>query len=309
MLLSLVGSAIRQDGRSASLTAPSGQAQQGLLAAAIADGCTSADSSHLSEAHGTGTALGDPIEMGSLVTCVLSLRDPETPPMAVGGVKAGIGHAEPAAGMTGLLKLAMGLMNSNAATNAQLKALNPLLSGSLRSVSCALPMQLTKLNSIGQTQGGVSSFGYSGTIAHAVLCCESEVEVSPAPATISSKRHAFFWTDPSHPFAQRELPSMLDGLTVFRSPAAGTLHSLVADHIVQGRVLFPAVGYLEMARGASGSALQGVYFLQPLAAETPGMLVECVVGDGRFEVRSGEDEDNLMDAAANCSGALATTSW
>ena len=102
----LLGSAVRQDGRSASLTAPNGQAQQGLLVAALQDASTSVDTLALNEAHGTGTALGDPIEAGSLVGTVLSAREEA---LAVGGVKANIGHAEPAAGMTGLLKLALGL--------------------------------------------------------------------------------------------------------------------------------------------------------------------------------------------------------
>ena len=55
---------MRSDGRSASLTAPNGQAQQGLLRAALADAATSAESVTTAEAHGTGTALGDPIEVG-----------------------------------------------------------------------------------------------------------------------------------------------------------------------------------------------------------------------------------------------------
>ena len=63
--ISLAGSAVRQDGRSASLTAPNGQAQQGLLRAALADAAMPVDDSVCLEAHGTGTALGDPIETGS----------------------------------------------------------------------------------------------------------------------------------------------------------------------------------------------------------------------------------------------------
>jgi acyl transferase domain-containing protein len=103
--LRMLGSAVRQDGRSASLTAPNGQAQQGLLAAALQDAGVAADSLMLNEAHGTGTALGDPIEAGSLVATVLRAREA---PLGLGGVKTNIGHAEQAAGMTGLLKLALG---------------------------------------------------------------------------------------------------------------------------------------------------------------------------------------------------------
>ena len=62
-----LGSCVRNDGRSASLTAPNGQAQQRLLVAALADAGTPIESLSLNEAHGTGTALGDPIEAASLV--------------------------------------------------------------------------------------------------------------------------------------------------------------------------------------------------------------------------------------------------
>ena len=95
------------------------------------------------------------------------------------------------------------------------------------------------------------------------------------------------------------------------SPAA-LLLPLVKNHIVHGRVIFPGAGYLEMARASAvaaskGAALHGVFFLQPLAAEAASLHVACVVGDGRFEVRSGETEGNvpaLEDMALHCSGGL-----
>ena len=68
---SLLGSAVRCDGRSASLTAPNGQAQQGLLSAALSDAASAPSELACAEAHGTGTALGDPIEAGSLAAAVL----------------------------------------------------------------------------------------------------------------------------------------------------------------------------------------------------------------------------------------------
>jgi len=76
--------------------------------------------------------------------------------------------------------------------------------------------------------------------------------------------------------------------------------------VVQGRVIFPATGYLEVARAAtaSTSALRSVFFLQPLAAEAAGLTVECAVSDGRFEVRSSEDA-TLPDVHTHCSGVLA----
>eukprot|EP00966_Prymnesium_polylepis_P226334 5235759-Prymnesium_polylepis.1 len=180
--LAALGSAIRQDGRSASLTAPNGQAQQGLLMAAWNDAGVVSDELTVLEAHGTGTALGDPIESGSFIVAAVLASEEEEPfasPMAIGGVKANIGHAEPAAGMTGLLKLVLGFLDGRVVPNAQLRILNPHVAGAMRSASSALssttnaglvglPAQELALNVQVQT-GGVSSFGYAGTIVHAVL--------------------------------------------------------------------------------------------------------------------------------------------
>ena len=62
----VLGSAVRHDGRSASLTAPNGQAQQGVLGASLADARVGVERVTALEAHGTGTALGDPIEAGAV---------------------------------------------------------------------------------------------------------------------------------------------------------------------------------------------------------------------------------------------------
>ena len=192
LLVDALGSAVRQDGRSASLTAPNGRAQQGLLAGALHNAQASAGDLILNEAHGTGTALGDPIEAGSFAIAVLSERDT---PLAVSGVKANIGHAEPAAGMTGLLKLAMALDTGKAAPNAQLRLLNSHVGGALRGVRCALPAQLSGLCDEVR-HGGVSSFGYSGTIAHAVLRQTSKVETAVHPSVcLMYHRHALLWRE------------------------------------------------------------------------------------------------------------------
>merc|ERR1712086_238265 len=125
--LSLLGSCVRQDGKSASLTAPNGQAQQALLRAALADGGVEPAALSAYEAHGTGTPLGDPIEVRSLAAAVLAARVP-SPPLCVGSLKANCGHAEPAVG----------------------------------GAACALPTQRARgLDGAAGGRGGVSSFGYS----------------------------------------------------------------------------------------------------------------------------------------------------
>eukprot|EP00964_Phaeocystis_antarctica_P163888 scaffold140901_cov181-Phaeocystis_antarctica.AAC.1 len=80
----LRGSAVRQDGRSASLTAPNGTAQRALLQAALTEAGMAAAGVARLEAHGTGTALGDPIEAGSVHAALLQARGEAQAPLAVG---------------------------------------------------------------------------------------------------------------------------------------------------------------------------------------------------------------------------------
>jgi hypothetical protein len=102
---------------------------------------------------------------------------------------------------------------------------------------------------------------------------------------------------------------------MFRSPAAGALLALVADHVVQSRVVFPGAAHLEMARAAasatvlssaSGVALRSVFFLQPLFVETPGLQVDCMVDGARLEVQSvaAEDSTARVDAVVHLSGSF-----
>jgi 3-oxoacyl-(acyl-carrier-protein) synthase/acyl carrier protein len=209
-LVIVCGCAVQQDGRSASLTAPNGQAQQGLLRAALRDAGATPGSFVIAEAHGTGTALGDPIEAGSLIGAVLSRRQEGVPPVSVGGVKATIGHAESAAGMTGLLRVVLGLVRGRTLANAQLRALNSHIKGPLRGVRSVLSVNsslatgvLPKHANGEQADGaisGVSSFGYSGVIAHTLAMSGSEflaasevLVASEAHCPLVLRRRRFVW--------------------------------------------------------------------------------------------------------------------
>ena len=159
--------AVAQDGKSASLTAPNGQAQQQLLHAALRfAGSTRAELRSI-EAHGTGTPLGDPIEAGSLKGALVG-RDGGQP-LVLGGVKGNSGHTESAAGLSGLQAVLLAHRHAFAAPNTQLRVLNPHVSSLVDGEKVlTLPVQLAPpAPPLGK--GGVSSFGYSGTIAHALL--------------------------------------------------------------------------------------------------------------------------------------------
>ena len=102
------GSAVNQDGKSIGLTAPNGVAQQNVIRKALSDARVDADEVDYIEAHGTGTPLGDPIEMGALAA-VFANQPLRTSPLQVGSVKTNIGHLEAAAGIAGLIKVCLGL--------------------------------------------------------------------------------------------------------------------------------------------------------------------------------------------------------
>eukprot|EP00964_Phaeocystis_antarctica_P010108 scaffold5531_cov79-Phaeocystis_antarctica.AAC.3 len=162
--LEIASSIVRQDGRSASLTAPSGSAQTTLLAGAFHRAAVQIDSLQLIEAHGTGTALGDPTESRALLQAMESEIPSKWTPQRVvlSGIKASVGHLEPAAGMVGLARLALSLVQRVGASNAQLRKVNPIVAISLREVCEPRPvlgLHGLQIRSTGAVAGGISSFG------------------------------------------------------------------------------------------------------------------------------------------------------
>jgi hypothetical protein len=191
-----LGSAVRQDGRSASLTAPNGQAQQGVLSASLADARLVNDQMAVLEAHGTGTALGDPIEAGAVAP--VFLEDRTVNPFIISSLKANAGHTEPGAGLAGALKLLVQLRSTIVSPNAHLRSLNTHVGASLRSTdSCVLPTKVSHCGQSDLTNGGVSSFGYAGTISHAVLCHASRRPgmVVALSSRVVFKRRSYPWVE------------------------------------------------------------------------------------------------------------------
>ncbi|MBI4747842.1 MAG: SDR family NAD(P)-dependent oxidoreductase [Acidobacteria bacterium] len=161
------GSAVNQDGRSNGLTAPSQHAQEAVLQEAYARAMISPSQVQYIEAHGTGTSLGDPIEVKALGKVLSQDRGPGSK-CAIGSVKTNIGHLEPAAGIAGLIKVALALKNRTIPPSLHFDNPNPYIPFS------RLPLYVqTQLSPWPRTDGpmlaGVNSFGFGGTNAHAVL--------------------------------------------------------------------------------------------------------------------------------------------
>nr|AQS99189.1 type I polyketide synthase [Gambierdiscus polynesiensis] len=157
-LACVIGSAVNQDGRSASLTAPNGPSQAALCRDAMKMARLQPVEVTAAECHGTGTALGDPIEIGALQN-VLSKRDRS---ILKTSAKSNMAHLEASAGMAGFAKCIMMILGAATPPNLHLKILNPHL------IVEGYPVYFTtEITPWGQNSGycGVSSFGIGGTNA------------------------------------------------------------------------------------------------------------------------------------------------
>ena len=165
--LTLAASAINQDGRSATLTAPNGPAQQACVRRALAAKGASAAELAAIEAHGSATPLGDVIEVEALAAVLRGSA--RSGPLPLGSGKTAVGHLEGAAGALGLLKAAASMLHARQAPLGGLGVLNPAFGAGCK--ACAFPAQLlaherrAKCGSL----SGTSSFGFGGTNAHVSL--------------------------------------------------------------------------------------------------------------------------------------------
>ncbi len=161
------GSSVNHDGRSNGLTAPNGNAQEQVIRLALADANVDPDGVDFVETHGTGTALGDPIEVGALEAAYGKTRSPDQP-LVLGALKTNVGHLEAAAGVAALIKTVLALCNSRIPRNLHFEQVNPYINW--RAFPVRLPTQsLPWMASERPRRAGVSAFGISGTNAHIIL--------------------------------------------------------------------------------------------------------------------------------------------
>ncbi|MBN9373331.1 MULTISPECIES: type I polyketide synthase [unclassified Hydrogenophaga] len=179
------GSAANQDGRSNGLTAPNGPSQEAVLREALADARVDPARVGFVEAHGTGTSLGDPIEVQALAKVLGEPRQAGDAPLLLGSVKANVGHMEAAAGVGGVIKLALALRHGQVPGQPHVQTLNPYIPWD--DLAVRVPTALTPWpGGTGPRLGGVSSFGFSGTNVHLVM--EQAPEPAPAPAPAGPDR-------------------------------------------------------------------------------------------------------------------------
>ncbi len=254
------GTAINQDGRSNGLTAPNGLAQQEVIRQACANAEVAASQLSYIEAHGTGTPLGDPIEMNALKDVLLNGRVPEQP-CYIGSVKTNIGHLEAAAGIAGLLKVVLALYHREIPPHLHLKTVNPYID--IAGTSLMIPTQTTAWPQ-GQHIAGVSSFGFGGSNAHIVveeppdeLRQENTIQID-YPISPYQRQRYWIETRPdtsiinrqssvaSHPLLGQRFSSPLQNM-IFESRLSQHTPAFLADHTIWQTPVLPAAAYIEMA--------------------------------------------------------------
>jgi acyl transferase domain-containing protein/NADPH:quinone reductase-like Zn-dependent oxidoreductase/SAM-dependent methyltransferase/acyl carrier protein len=166
-ILALIrGSAVNQDGRSSGLTVPNGLAQQQVIQQALQNSRLEPSQIDYIEAHGTGTALGDPIEANAL-GAVFARSHSAAHPLRIGSVKTNIGHLEAAAGIAGLIKVVLSLQHREIPAHLHFQQPTPHIPWS--DLPLRVMQQRESLAKIEPIRAGVSSFGFSGTNAHIIL--------------------------------------------------------------------------------------------------------------------------------------------
>ncbi|MDO5531762.1 type I polyketide synthase [Sutterella sp.] len=186
--------AVNSDGRTAGIALPSCEAQTRLLQEIYSrPGIDKANLVYL-EAHGTGTAAGDPIETASIGTV---LGRPGDEPLVVGSVKANLGHLETGSGMAGLAKAIAVLETGIVPKNIHFETPNPAID--FAKLGIRVPVENERVTVLpGRSLVGVNSFGFGGTNAHAVLecaplplekpaCADCGTDVSSLPLLLTAK--------------------------------------------------------------------------------------------------------------------------
>lgn len=279
----LQGTCVNQDGRSSSLTAPNGPAQQSVLHGALKAARLLASNVRGLELHGTGTSLGDPIEVGA----AFAVLHGGAIPLRLTAAKSCYGHAEPVAGSIGMMQAALQLAMQRSKPVARLTAINPYVASTLSEfcsvghVAPYIPRQDAAEVTVpplsdtrAQQTMGISSFAFQGTNAHVLLASTGAFPAAcHSMEGASWRRQRFWYMERQHPMLQLCNVASVDRLAMFQCQLGASSQAYLHDHQVQGRAIFPAAAMLEMAlavgRNFSGSSVQralvGASIMAPLS--------------------------------------------
>ncbi|MFD4673747.1 type I polyketide synthase [Lentzea sp. NPDC058450] len=256
------GSAVNQDGASNGLTAPNGPSQQRVIRQALAAAGLSTSDVDLVEAHGTGTKLGDPIEAQAILSTYGQDRER---PLLLGSLKSNIGHAQAASGVAGVIKTVLALQHGLAPQTLHVDEPSPQIDWTSGSVEL-----LTQAKAWPETgrprRAAISSFGMSGTNAHAII------EQAPV-------------TDVVVPAKDRELPVIPMIVAARGEQALREQAQQLREHLASGAN--PADVAFSLATTRSGFSHRAVVVAQDtdgLVRALDGVETGDVVAEGRLAI-------------------------
>lgn len=229
----LCGTCLNQDGRSASLTAPHGPSQQECIRHSLREAAIKPLDIQIQELHGTGTALGDPIEVGALRATMMKFEGQvRQHPLVKTSSKSNLGHTEISAGINGLMKCVLMGCYAASAPNLHLRLLNPHID------DAAYPVYFTpEYVDQGKETGffGVSSFGFGGSNARGDIWCRAQ---AGHRNTSDDHKRQSFGCDRIHrcieTFGSLTMP--LPGVEVFETEHGDSTEGLSGEYTVGAKL-------------------------------------------------------------------------
>ncbi|SDY87973.1 pimaricinolide synthase PimS1 [Amycolatopsis xylanica] len=290
-------SAINQDGASNGLTAPNGPSQQRVIQRALAQAGLSYADVDMVEGHGTGTRLGDPIEAQALLATYGQGR-PEDRPLWLGSIKSNIGHAQAAAGVSGVIKMIMAIRHGMMPKTLHVDQPSPNVDWTAGAVKLLTEAREWKENGHPR-RGAVSSFGLSGTNAHIIL--------EQAPAFSEPERPEVVAPTPIVPLVvsaktAKQLPEQATALRAFIESTEADLTDVAFSLATSRAALEHRAVVLAGDREAALSGLDALAIRG--AADSAGLTAFLFTGQGAQRLGMGRDLAGFIPVFAEALDAV-----
>jgi acyl transferase domain-containing protein len=230
------GSAINHTGRGLSITAPRMEAQREVILSAYRDAGITPDTVSYIEAHGTGTSLGDPIEVEALTQAFRTSTD-DNQFCKIGSVKTNIGHLESAAGMAGVIKVLMMMKHKKIPKSLNMRTLNPIIDFETTPFTVSTSLQEWKRPQEGvPLRAGVSSFGFGGVNSHVLI--EEYIEARTVEELTPEQDSYFFLLSAKNKHSLEKLVGEWQSLAHKQDLDANALWNL-SHTLITGRESYP----------------------------------------------------------------------